>query len=345
MIRLSIILPMFKVEPYVERCIRSLEDQDIPREDYEIICVNDGSPDNCKKIVQKLQKEFNNIVLIDQENQGVSRARNNGMDKARGKYLLFIDPDDYVDTNSFSQVLQNVEKQNVYVSFLGYTILDEDEKVTNKVFTDDYANTLYNGEEAYTITRRSGVPDPDRLWAVLFLREFMDTNNLRFIPDVPYLEDGEFLVRILFLAKKCIFEKGSFLQRTTRPGSATHSNLFNSDRALNGFLLAAKSLQEFQLKYRNLEEDVDFLNQPIVKFVVLTVSSITSISRFSKIFLVNKLLKENNLKSLDVTGCNAFYKNLGQLYNKSIVFLYTHLLLKSFVTVLKLRRDRISILK
>ncbi len=342
MLRLSIILPMYKVGPYVERCIRSLENQDISREEYEVICVNDGSPDNCKEVVQKLQNEFDNIVLIDQQNQGVSRARNNGMNKARGKYLLFIDPDDYVDINSFSQVLQNAEQQDINVSFLGYTILDGNGEVTNKVFTDNYANTLYKGEEAYAITRRKGVPDPDRLWAVLFLREFMDRNNLRFIPDVPYLEDGEFLVRILYLAERCIFEKGSFLQRTTRPGSATHSNLFNSDRALKGFLLAAKSLQDFQIEHKSLKKNVNFINQPIVKFVVLTVSSITTVSRFSKIFLINKLLKENNLKHLDLTGCNELYKKLGTLYNKSISILYMHLLLKSFATVLKLRIEQLK---
>ena len=77
--RLSIIIPMYNVASYVERCIRSLENQDIPKEDYELICINDGSPDNCKEIIVRLQKEFSNIILIDQENQGVSRARNNGV--------------------------------------------------------------------------------------------------------------------------------------------------------------------------------------------------------------------------------------------------------------------------
>ena len=79
--QLSIIIPMYNVAPYVERCIRSLEDQDIPRNEYELICINDGSPDNCREIVEQLQLEFSNIVLINQINQGVSVARNNGIDK------------------------------------------------------------------------------------------------------------------------------------------------------------------------------------------------------------------------------------------------------------------------
>jgi glycosyltransferase involved in cell wall biosynthesis len=67
--RLSIIIPAYNVADYIEKCIRSLEDQDIPKEDYEIIVTKDGSPDDCQAIIERLQKEFTNIVLINQENQ------------------------------------------------------------------------------------------------------------------------------------------------------------------------------------------------------------------------------------------------------------------------------------
>src|SRR5690606_24149359 len=96
MLRLSIIIPMYNVEPYIERCLSSLQDQDIPMEEYEIICINDGSPDNSREVVIRFQRQNKNIILIDQSNQGVSKARNNGINVARGKYLLFVDPDDYI---------------------------------------------------------------------------------------------------------------------------------------------------------------------------------------------------------------------------------------------------------
>ena len=102
---LSIIVPAYKVEGYIERCIRSLEDQDLSKEQYEIIITNDGSPDRCKEIVESLQDEFPNIILINQENQGVSMARNNAMAIAKGKYILPIDPDDYVVPNSFIKII------------------------------------------------------------------------------------------------------------------------------------------------------------------------------------------------------------------------------------------------
>uniref|UniRef100_UPI0030DB473E glycosyltransferase family 2 protein n=1 Tax=uncultured Imperialibacter sp. TaxID=1672639 RepID=UPI0030DB473E len=102
--KLSIIVPVYNVEEYLERCVRSLEDQDIPRSDYEIIVVNDGSPDNSKEVVERLQRELSNIILINQENQGVSMARNAGIDRASGEYLVVVDPDDYVAPNSFASI-------------------------------------------------------------------------------------------------------------------------------------------------------------------------------------------------------------------------------------------------
>lgn len=86
--RLSIIIPMYNVENYVERCIMSLENQDISKADYEIICINDGSPDDSRGVIVRLQEKFSNIVLIDQENRGVSNARNNGINAARGNTLF-----------------------------------------------------------------------------------------------------------------------------------------------------------------------------------------------------------------------------------------------------------------
>ena len=106
--KLSIIVPAYKVDAYIEKCISSLEDQDIPKEEYEIIVINDGSPDRCSEIVEGLQKEFSNIILINQENQGVSMARNNGIKIAQGEFIMPVDPDDYVIPNSFGLNIEQI---------------------------------------------------------------------------------------------------------------------------------------------------------------------------------------------------------------------------------------------
>lgn len=314
---LSIIIPIYNVEAYVERCLRSIADQDISKDKYEVICINDGSPDNSRDVVIALQKEFGNIILIDQENQGVSRARNNGILKARGKYLLFIDPDDYIDRNSLGSVFKNAEDKNVQVFFLGFTFLNEAGDIRYTVFNEEDANCVYDGILAYSLARGKGDIDPDRMWGVLLKRDFIIGNNLLFMAGVPYLEDGELIVRILYLAKRCMFLGESFYQRTTRIGSATNSRLSHTERATKGFMDSAISLYNFRLDHNNDSARRVFLNQPIVKFVILTLNSSLTHPLFKRLRPTIKKLRSSYFKKVDINGCNKEYRFYGKTYNIS----------------------------
>ena len=88
---LSIIVPVYNVEKYLERCVDSLIDQNLDIEDYEIILVNDGSTDDSQKVAECLVDKYSNVSLYCQENRGLSGARNTGMRHAKGKYFLFVD--------------------------------------------------------------------------------------------------------------------------------------------------------------------------------------------------------------------------------------------------------------
>ena len=329
--RLSLIIPMFKVEKYVERCLRSLEQQDIPQDDYEIICINDGSPDNSSGIVKSLQAEFFNINLIDQENQGVSRARNKGIESATGKYVLFIDPDDYVDANSFAKLLKVAEDKNAQVTFLGFTVLEEDGSIRHHCFNELAGDRIYTGTEAYYVSRGDGSTDPDRMWAILFETQFLNTNNLRYLPDVPYLEDGEFVARILCLSERCFFYGRSFYQRTTRPGSATNSKLFHSIPAMNGFVNAAINLRNFRNQVFLSTPQKEFINQPILKFVILSITATASLRRFKTFLTVALTLKKHGINILELNGCHKHYQYLGRLYNLTPFLLYSYLVLRAAV--------------
>nr|WP_321409444.1 glycosyltransferase family A protein [uncultured Carboxylicivirga sp.] len=320
MIRLSVIIPMYNVAPYVERCIRSLENQDIPKDQFELICINDGSPDNCSNIVEDLKREFNNILLINQENQGVSRARNNGIKKAKGEYLLFIDPDDYVEPNSFNRVLNNVSAYNAEVSFLGFTVFNEFGKERIRIFNEKFCNERYIGIDAYFAGRGDGQTDPDRMWAILYKSEFIKKNKLFFLPNVPYLEDGELIARILCLAKICIFDGHSFYQRTSRPGSATHSNLYYSEKAINGFLIAAQNLKQFQAQTNLSPEQKKFLNQPINKFVLLTLNAALQKPVFKNYLKIKRCLKDVGFSKLGTDGLQSPYKELTPIYNSFLIY-------------------------
>lgn len=332
MIRLSIIIPMYNVAPFVERCIRSLEDQDIPKDEYELICINDGSPDNCGEIVEQLQQEFSNIVLIKQENQGVSMARNNAMAIAKGKYLLMIDPDDYVKPNILKDRLHQLISNNLDVGFTGYIILDE--SYTEQYRFDPYykQNNVLTGIHFYRqyMKGKSEIRDPNRSWAIFLKNDFIKTNKLYYLQDVPYLEDGEFMARVYSLGDRVSFINDPFYLRTTRPGSATHSRLYYSDKAIKGFIKAARNLKEFQENQVLTASQKIFLNQPIVKFCLLAVIACSNVRTYHKVFWVRKALINKNLNNLELEDCSIFYTKYGSYFNKSIYcFLFNYLFFKA----------------
>jgi glycosyltransferase involved in cell wall biosynthesis len=327
-LKLSIIVPIYKVEAYLSRCISALLEQDIPSNEYEIICVNDGSPDNCREIVKEFQEKHSNIVLIDQENKGVSVARNAGLKVARAKYVLFIDADDYIEHNTLRKKIQIVEQQKYQVAFLGFTILDENGVANKEVHYESFSNDIISGNEAYYITHGEGSSDPDRIYAVILEREFLMNNSLFFTPGVPYLEDGELLTRILCIAERCMFISGPFYLRTTRPGSATNSDLFISKQAIDGFIKSAINLANFKENAGRSDSQRIFLNQPIVKYVILAFSAAFSSKDIKYFSYVCRSFKNNGLKRLDLSGCKLMYRRLGIAYNISGYLLYTYLLFR-----------------
>lgn len=114
MLRLSFIVPFYNVGPYIEECIRSLYNQDIPQSEYEVICVDDCSPDGSRTIVERLQKEYPTLkLLIHTENKRQGGARNTGMREAKGKYIWFVDSDDYIMPNCLKGLIELAEEEEL----------------------------------------------------------------------------------------------------------------------------------------------------------------------------------------------------------------------------------------
>ena len=109
---LSIVVPIYNVESYIEKCFDSLFKQDLSISLYEIIAVNDGSLDRSMDIVEKYAGKYDNIVIYNKPNGGVSSARNAGIKLASGDYIIFVDPDDYIAENSLSKIYENLKKES-----------------------------------------------------------------------------------------------------------------------------------------------------------------------------------------------------------------------------------------
>lgn len=130
-IKLSIVVPCYKVEKYLPKCLDSLVAQTL--NNIEIICINDGSPDNCLNILKEYRKKYSNkIIIIDKKNSGVWQARIDGIKKARGEYIGFVDSDDYVAPNYAEKLYQAAVKNQADIAICGFNRIDLD---TNKVYS------------------------------------------------------------------------------------------------------------------------------------------------------------------------------------------------------------------
>lgn len=198
--RLSIIIPVYNVEQYLERCVESCENQDIPKEDYEIIIVNDGSPDNSLQIAQNLATKYSNIVVISQENQGLSGARNTGMNNAKGKYLWFVDSDDYIVENCISRVLCLCEDNDLDICHFSLNVMDENLAV--KKFTHSTPNeVLVRGRD---VILRNVSDVVCSACSNFYNRKFLKDNDLCFTLGLTQ-QDTEFNGRVFCVAKRCMF--------------------------------------------------------------------------------------------------------------------------------------------
>ena len=125
MLLLSIVVPIYKVEPYLRKCVDSLLAQDLNPEEYEIILVDDGSPDDCGKIADEFAAKFSNVRTVHQENGGLSVARNTGILAARGKYIQFVDSDDYLDPDVLGALVGRAERDKLDVLRFNYRNVNE----------------------------------------------------------------------------------------------------------------------------------------------------------------------------------------------------------------------------
>ncbi len=194
--RLSVIIPIYKVEDYLDRCIESVVRQTAP--DLEILLVDDGSPDRCPRICDDWAARDSRIQVIHKENGGLSSARNAGLARATGTYVLYVDSDDYLVPDACERLLACARGADLVV---GEATIYKDGVPTHRVHTNLEENRVYTGPEC--AMREISVGE----WFAaacynLYRRQFLLDNGLFFVEGILH-EDIEFLPR-LFLAAKTV---------------------------------------------------------------------------------------------------------------------------------------------
>lgn len=212
--KISIIVPVYNVEKYVEKCIQSLINQSY--KNIEIILVDDGSNDRSNKIIDEYAKVDSRILT----NKGVSAARNAGLKVATGEYVGFVDPDDYVDYQMYETMLKKIELNMSDLAVCGFskvTELSDKEEIFE--IKDELLSPKKCVEDLFDF--RGGYAIKPSVWNKLFRRDKI--GDLKFDENIGISEDLKFVVQYILKCNSIVYVKQAFYKNLQRDGSITRS--------------------------------------------------------------------------------------------------------------------------
>ena len=197
-IKINVIIPVYNTEKFLERCLNSVLNQTL--RDIEIIVVNDGSTDNSLEIIKKIKETDARIILINKENEGLTKTRNRGLEIASGKYTYNLDSDDYLEEDTmFEELYNKCENDNLdIVVFDYYNDFGERKEYIKNIDISD--NSLVNKGKYVESLLKSGAGTS--IWGKLIKKEIFIKNNIKFPENIFMGEDLLTSLKLLFFSKK-----------------------------------------------------------------------------------------------------------------------------------------------
>ena len=225
---LSIVVPVYNAELYLAECLDSLLDQDISKEEYEIICVNDGSTDNSAVILSEYSSQ--NVTVITQENSGVSVARNTGIAEAKGDYIWFVDADDFIGKQILkelkNEIIEAQRPDQIQIGAYSFYSKLSDKAITQynekSLQPNTYANNIF-------VTRS------------IFKKSFIEINQILFNPEMCYSEDKVFLSYVMVANPTVIhIQKAYYFYRYHAESAISSSNPQLFEKKMKSWLLGVE---------------------------------------------------------------------------------------------------------
>ena len=247
MVKLSIIIPAYNVEKYIEKTISSIVKQDFPNNLVEIIVINDGSPDKSADIVQSIIDKGEKIILHHQTNQGLSMARNTGLDIASGEYVWFVDSDDWIEKGCISDILSMLDGSVDEINFEAYSTSEDGTSILGYNSYTKHQNCTLSGIEIW----RKKIPHIATAQLSIYRKAFLDNNKLRFTKGI-YHEDYEFCIKASYLSQKTIVLDRYYYYQRVNPNSITH--VANPKKSYD-YLFIANSINDF-IREMRVEDDL-----------------------------------------------------------------------------------------
>ena len=251
MIKLSIIVPIYGVEQYLRKCVDSLLNQDLPSSEYEIILVDDGSPDACPQICDEYAAAHDNIRVVHQENGGLSAARNSGIKIAQGEYICFLDSDDYWLPNKLGTLMKQVEHEQL-------DILRFDHQNV-RLIADDQYEVFQPYKYPHYVDKRHDVVDGEtymneRMGYACYACQFVINRKLidLFTPRI-HFEDTEWLPRMMLKAKRVNSTEDVVYSYLLRPGSITQTqgDVARIKKNIEDCMIVLKVYNDYRKNYPN----------------------------------------------------------------------------------------------
>lgn len=292
---ISIIIPVYNTEKYLTKCLKSVFLQkNCSFDDYEVIIVIDGSPDNSLSIAKEFEKKYENCRVVEQENLGLSQARNTGLNLARGKYVWFVDSDDWIALDAVSILVSTVQKECAEI--FGFNIVkvySNTKSVIESPLTKKIYYTYYEGmATGLELCRKMHIGVCPRY---LFSLKFLCEHKLTFLPHV-YFEDTEFIPKTMFFAKKIFFINNNLYYYLKRESNSIMSSY--TLKHLISHLLISDSLNKFRKENANTWRENAFIYDMIhYHYLSLIISSMKYENVFKESNLKKRTLKLKTLQS------------------------------------------------
>lgn len=288
-IKISVIVPVYNQEKYIKKCFDSIQNQTL--REIEIICVNDGSTDESLHMLEQIQATDERVAIITQKNKGLGAARNVGMLAAKGKYLAFVDSDDFIERTILEKLYQKAESSCADVVLCNFQTYDEKTGET-KVYRDDEFYKYLAQKQTFTAKEEPKILLSIGVWDRIYRREFVEQNGLKNPEGVIY-EDALFSYQTLILAKRLAAVSNPLYFYRKNSGQAITDKEVYIDKYKFDFLKNGREIRKF---LRTVDQEGRFLDV------------------FERYLLTNALWHQSNI--MQYRRFQIFFKKIRTLVTK-----------------------------
>jgi glycosyltransferase involved in cell wall biosynthesis len=297
-IKVSVIIPVYNAEKYITYCIESLINQTL--QNCEFIFINDGSSDKSRMILDTYKKYHKNIILVDQENQGVSIARNKGLKIAKGEYIGFVDADDYVKRNTFEVLYNSAKADNCDVIFSDYERENEGIKELNRYYFPKNVVLTEEFLKQELLPRFIDSDSMNAVWNKLYRNDLIKSLNLTFPDKVTLGEDLIFNINFFSQANTVKYVNYSGYYYREVNGSATRNIVTNDyfKAALINFLSDLPEVYKKKIDRELIEEMKSIkLLQNVLSYTHIYLTSSKEISFVKRYNYVKNMVTNSYVKT------------------------------------------------